>query len=349
VCPVGLVTSRETYTPHAWALTIESVKRGQLTWNEETGQVLYACADCGLCQAHCVTDQALPDAIVSARTQIAGTAAAPAIVSDMADRLESRGHPYVGTAPAPSRAHGATALFVGDAAFHLRPAVFEAAMRLLRVAGTEVVPVGVGVSSGALASSLGLRDLASRQASRVVDEIRSTGCREVLALSAADRWAFEHVYPRRLDVPWPETVGVRTVTAVLASAASHGRLPIRPRGDRTGYALHDGCHSARVAHDPSPRALLSAAFETGQSCELFWRADRAHPCGATSGLQYTHPEIAGRLAQARVADARAAGARWLVTDDPACVAHLTAAETDGLTVLGLYELLAERLDQGPRS
>jgi len=31
VCPVGRVTSRETLTPHAWALTIESVKRGQLT------------------------------------------------------------------------------------------------------------------------------------------------------------------------------------------------------------------------------------------------------------------------------------------------------------------------------
>ena len=30
-CPVGHVSHRETYTPHAWALTIESVKRGQLS------------------------------------------------------------------------------------------------------------------------------------------------------------------------------------------------------------------------------------------------------------------------------------------------------------------------------
>jgi Fe-S-cluster-containing hydrogenase component 2 len=45
VCPVGHVTHRETLTPHAWALTIESVARGQLSWNAETSGVMYACAD----------------------------------------------------------------------------------------------------------------------------------------------------------------------------------------------------------------------------------------------------------------------------------------------------------------
>ena len=79
-CPVGFVTARETFTPHAWALEIESVRRGQLKWNPETVDVLYSCADCGLCRAHCATDRPLPDAIAAARAEVVKSGAAPASV-----------------------------------------------------------------------------------------------------------------------------------------------------------------------------------------------------------------------------------------------------------------------------
>ena len=81
VCPVGHVTHLETLTPHGWGLTIESVKRGLLTWNAETINVLYSCADCGACRANCVTDQPLPDAIASARAEASSPARPPALNS----------------------------------------------------------------------------------------------------------------------------------------------------------------------------------------------------------------------------------------------------------------------------
>jgi len=344
VCPVGHVTSRETFTPHAWALTIESVKRGQLSWNAETGDVLYACADCGLCQTHCVTDQALPDAVAAARAAAVAAGAAPAAVAEIGQALETHANPYGIPAPAPTRARGPVALFVGDVAFHRRPAVFEAAMRLLGAAGTEVVPVGVGRSNGAIASSLGLHETAGRLALSLIDEIRATGCGEVLVLAAADRWAFEKVYPTRLNLAWPAGVTVRTVTAVLAAALADGRVAFTARGDASEYAYHDGCHSTRVSRDRSARELLGAAFRTGQLRELFWREERAHPCGATSGLEFTHPAIARLLAEARLRDATEAGARRVVSDDPACVTHL--AEVGSREVVGLFELLADRLAGG---
>ncbi len=40
VCPVGHVTRLETLTPHGWGLTIESVKRNLLEWNDETIDLL---------------------------------------------------------------------------------------------------------------------------------------------------------------------------------------------------------------------------------------------------------------------------------------------------------------------
>jgi Fe-S oxidoreductase len=214
-CPVGHVTHRETYTPHAWALTIESVKRGQLRWNEETASVLYACADCGLCRSHCVTDQPLPEAIVAARMEIASAGVAPPVVGEIERRLRAHANAYVPEAPAASRQTAPTALFVGDVAHIRRPADVESALRLLGTTGIHALPICRGRSSGLLASTLGLRDVATSLATAVVDNVRATGATEVLVLSAADRWTFEHVYPVRLGVSWPASVRVIEVTEAL--------------------------------------------------------------------------------------------------------------------------------------
>src|SRR5690349_15083160 len=86
-CPVGHVTARETYTPHGWALLIDSAKRGTIAWTDETVAALYACADCGLCRAHCITDRPLPDAIAAARAELVAQGKAPAAVMELNDRL----------------------------------------------------------------------------------------------------------------------------------------------------------------------------------------------------------------------------------------------------------------------
>jgi L-lactate dehydrogenase complex protein LldF len=80
---------------------------------------------------------------------------------------------------------------------------------------------------------------------------------------------------------------------------------------------------------------------------MFWREQRAHPCGAIGGLEFTQPAIASRLADARLEDAASRGAKWVIADDPGCLNHLrgrqSGAAGQGLEVRGLYELLAEQL------
>ncbi len=102
VCPVGHVTKLETLTPHGWALTIASVRRDLLTWNDETVGALYHCADCGTCRAHCVTDQPLPDAIASARAEVAARGLAPDTIYTLAETLKRWGNPYGQQMPAAS-------------------------------------------------------------------------------------------------------------------------------------------------------------------------------------------------------------------------------------------------------
>lgn len=342
-CPVGHVTARETYTPHAWALVIESVARKQLSWTRETADVMYACADCGLCQAHCATDQPLPDAIVATRTELASAGIAPPAVYEVDRQLKAHGGAYGPAAPQGGVEKAATVLFVGDAAPHFGAASVAAARKLLQAAGAAAPAIGEGRATGLLASTLGLRDTAVALARTVVDEVKASGAKEVLVLGPGDRWAFEHVYPKRLGVAWPEGVAIREVTDVLAASHAGGRLRIRQAPEGT-YAYHDPCHTPRL--DParkSARALLAAALGPSGAKNLFFRERRSHPCGATGGLEFTRPQLADQLADARLDDAKRAGASCLVTDDPLCLHQLASRAGGGVTVKGLYELLAERV------
>jgi Fe-S oxidoreductase len=337
-CPVGHVTARETYTPHAWALLIESVARKQIAWNRESADVMFACADCGLCQAHCATDQPLPDAINATRVELAAAGLAPAPVYDLErrwrDRLVTKRH-------IPTGSH--TLLFVGDAVHEAEASTLVTVNRLLAAAGVSVDLIGAGRPSGLLASTLGLREVAVEAARAVVADVEASGAKQVLVLRPADRWTFEHVYPARLGTEWPAGVQVREVVTVLADAYASGRLGLRESPDGP-YAYHDPCHSPRTGRErPAPRALLAAAVGSDDAKSLFFREGRAHPCGAVGGLEITHPAIAARLAAARLEDASRAGARMLITEDPACHRHLEESGDGSVLVRNLYDVLAERL------
>jgi Fe-S oxidoreductase len=340
VCPVGHVTKRETHTPHAWALLIDSVKRGNLQWNAETADVLYQCADCGMCRTHCVTDRTLPEAIALARAEVAAAGLAPKAVYALRDGLARE----LTSAPSADTPRGEVALFAGSATTGEAAASLDAALALLSASGVRPATIGRGFSNGVVASTLGFPDLARSQARAVLSEIERAGSRQVLVLSAGDRYAFERVFGERLGVSWPEHVALAEVTTVLADAVTQGRLAFRRDDKAPPYAYHDPCHAPRIGRDGvAPRALLSAVMGDASARTLFWRVERAHPCGAVGGLEITQPEIAARLADARLADASAAGALSLVTDDPSCLRQLKSRSAASVTVVGLYELLAERL------
>jgi Fe-S oxidoreductase len=348
VCPVGHVTRRETLTPHGWALTIASVRRGLLQWNADTVDALYACADCGMCRTHCVTDQPLPEAIVAARAEVVASGLAPQTVYNIGKTLEERGSAYGAIEADEGTARGPIGLYVNDAVAACGPGSASAARRLLAAAGIDTVPVAVGRSNGLVASALGLLDTAARLGQALLRAVETAGCRELMVLSPGDRFAFEHVYPERLGLPWPTGVAVTEVTMALAQATEDGRLRFRSTADTASataaWAYHDPCHAPRVGRDPArPRALLAAALGPSSAQDLFWRSERAHPCGAIGGLERTQPDVAADLAHARIADATAAGATSLVSDDPECVAQLQRHASGGLTVVSLYELLESRV------
>jgi Fe-S oxidoreductase len=339
-CPVGHGTHNETLTPHGWGLTIASVKRGLLTWNPETVDVLYSCADCGNCRAHCVFDQPLPDAIAAARAEVVAHKLAPAVVYELDEMFKKWGNPYQKQTPEPVKSKGEVALFVGDDAHYVWPAALDAALKLLKVVGVEPVLIGTGRNNGYLADSLGLPDTAKALAQATLDDLRASGASRLLVLSPGDAYAFGQLYSERLGIAWPGEVALQEVTVLLAENLDAGDLKITPLDDETPYAYLDPTHTVRVPDRvEAPRRLLAALFKT-PGREVFWRKDRAHPAGNTA-LQFTQPELAEQLTMGRLYDALGAGARRVICEEPGTLSALQrAAAQVRLEVLGLYELLA---------
>ena len=227
VCPVGHVTRRETLTPHGWGLTIASVQRGLLTWNSDTLDVLYSCADCGTCRAHCVTDQALPDAIATTRAEVATKSLAPTAAYEIHRALLEWSNPYEKHAPETVNGQAEIALFVGDDVKYLQPATLESALKLLEATGVKPVLIGIGRNNGYLASSLGFPETAKMLVQSTLEELRTCGARRMLVLTPGDYYAFSGMLKDRLDTEWPQGVEIQEVMSLLDEKYSSGVLKFK--------------------------------------------------------------------------------------------------------------------------
>ena len=343
VCPVGHVTRLETLTPHGWGLTIASIRRGVAELDEGTVNVIYSCADCGTCRANCITDQPLPSAIAAMRAEITSKSLAPEAAYRIREKLENWRNPY-GERPKPeTNGKGETALFVGDDAHFLAPQTIDAVLTLLSAIEINPVLVGVGRNNGYLASSLGFPEIAAGLMQETLDDLAAMGAKRMLVLSPGDYYAFHQLHEDRNGIAWPENVKIQEVIPLLAEFLESNELTFKQVSANGSYAYVDPTHSVRVpARFDAPRELLSAVMASAP-LELFWRRERAHPCG-NGGLQFTQPEISSHLAYSRLDDGVKSGARILYTEDPGSQAQLARyANRFGLEVKNLYELLAKQI------
>ena len=288
-------------------------------------------------------NQPLPGVIAAVRASLVEKKLAPAVVYELDSALNEWQNPYEKKAPKPSKGQGDVALFVGDETHYLWPGALDSALKLLAALEVDPVLIGVGRNNGYLASSLGLHETAQSLARATLDELKATGAKRLLVLSPGDYYTFSKLYEERLDIPWPEDVELLEVTTFLAEQLEMGILKLKQSTDETPYAYVDPTQAVRVPsrHD-APRKLVNSVFPTSGR-ELLWRRERAHPVGNTA-LQFTWPDIAEKLTDARLQDALQCGAKTLISDDPGTLHTLSEkADQFELRVQGLYELLASHL------
>lgn len=358
-CPVRRMTRNESTSPHGWALLISSVQRGMLQWNAETVDVLYHCSDCGNCQGNCATDRPLPYAIQAARANVVQLGHTPARVKALDEKFQQWSNPY-GEPPqvdtmqvlkdawdaltkkhdADTARKNAVILFVGDAAYHLKPQVVDAAEKILRALGDEPIRFREGRASGYLPYSVGLWDTARRLAQEVVLALQLSGAARVITLSTYDAHALKNVYAE-LGVALPDNVNVMTLVDYLAAASAGDKLNMQPR-QNIAYTYHDPSQAVRLkSHGLNARVLATEALGS-EPREMLYRETIATPVGNSGGLAFTQPALAETLARTRIQEAKSTGAEIILTDDPLDTATLEKY-ADGMQVWNLFQVIAEQM------
>jgi len=102
----------------------------------------------------------------------------------------------------------------------------------------------------------------------------------------------------------------------------------------------DPCHLGRYAKQYlAPREVLS---RVGLTLKEVWRSGyNSLCCGAGGGVIFSNPKLAKRYAANRWEEARATGARVMVTACPFCYANLQGSKPKGYKVIDITSLVAQ--------
>jgi Fe-S oxidoreductase len=313
-CPVARAKTSDAVHPTGLASAAIGAKRGTLPWSV-AGEVVYECTMCGACKTPCALDVDVPAWLRPARAEAVALGAAPAAVTEIAQRAEETGSPYGVRFTAPS-GEGDVAYVPSCTTVARTPEVMVAVLAVLESAGVRARVVHPGCCGGAL-DDLGCTDLASRLHARMSDAIGD---------------ASAVVTDGPLCARWLDAIPF----AIYADGLiAEGRLTPRRGVERAAY--HDPCVLGRhLGRYDEPRRVLAAIF--GELVELPYTRERARCSGGGAGLPATDPDASAAIAAERVAEIREAGADVVVSACPRCKVQLRDAG-----VRDIAEVLAEAL------
>ncbi|NLN18013.1 MAG: (Fe-S)-binding protein [Firmicutes bacterium] len=329
VCTSGVVTGLESNTSRGYALLADRwYTRGVLP--EGGADAFYACMQCGLCKATCVSDRDLPDAILTLRSEFVERHMQPRNVREARAKVMS----------------AQTALNGASGISPYRPELGG----ITFAAGGLLTPEGIGPLVKALRAlaekhdqpfsvleseivcehmlfDLGYRDDAVAAAGRFLKRLQESGVKTLITACSQCYDMYVRRYPQ-WGITWPEDVEIihlvmwleKLSLTPLPDAAATGRI----------WLYHDDASLARwsVMHD-TPRAVLDRLLP-GRWLEFPLNRERAYACGATGAMPLVRKDIAmgaaERLFDAALETAAAHEATpCIVTACARCSDHLDAA------------------------
>jgi L-lactate dehydrogenase complex protein LldE len=235
------------------------------------------------------------------------------------------------------------ALFVTCLVDQVAPATGRSTVQLLEENGCEVVFPEAQTCCGQPALNSGFPNEARRLARHFIEVFEDYDA--IIAPSGSCVAMVRNHYPDLFEgaaQARAEAVASRTfeLTQYIVEILERGGPPHpKPSGEAVTY--HASCHLLRELGvvDP-PRVLLA---EAGVVVDEMADPDRC--CGFGGTFSLDHPELAVPMADAKLDQAQATGARTIVACDTGCIVHLAArARRRGLAVevRHVADVLAER-------
>ncbi len=349
--PVDLfaqVTGKEANTPRGRGMTLWGLEKGLLSWESEgVSGIFYQAFLDGLPQEWCEGNYDFDEMIIDARKTLVEKGLAPAVVSEIAQRIRETGNPHgirgkgvsaiVGPSPAPIPE---IAIFLGSAARTERPQTATAFAEILRRLKIGFEVLEEETDSGFLAYQLGDFRAAAEQAKKIVTQLKSLRAKKLVVLSASAYRMFTTRFAR-FGSPLPEGLKVLHAAEFLGELLDGGKLVFKKKLNKP-VTYHDPCCLARFTYVLEPPRKLLAALCESPLVEMDWSGKQARSCGGCGGVPFTYPEISEKAGRLRVEEALKTKARILASADPECETVLSRVAQE-IEVKDIVELVAEAI------
>jgi len=288
--------------------------------------------------------------MLAARADIVVLGLEPQAVRQIKEDLLQTGNPFCRPpcerfqaieAPELSRPGAEVLYYVGCETAYQQPEIARAMLHLLRAAQVDFALLPGEHSTGKPLYLLGYRDEARAMAGRLVEQIRSTGCRTLVTTCPSALDAFTADYPALgLDLGAIEIVHA---AQYLDRLLKEKRLvPCNPIA--TKAAVLDGTYLGRSRKlFEEPRRVLASIPQLSLG-EMVWTRELAYSCGEPGGvLRLLHSELSDPLASRVLAEAVQSGVQTLATTCPTTKTALSAVPSAGLRIADVVELLAKAM------
>jgi hypothetical protein len=353
---VANLTRLESHSTRGRVMMLWRIAAGMIDWGPREVELVYQATLDSISEAFDVFHYPVSQYMLAARADIWAAGLAPDHIKSVVKASASTA--VAGQAPTSQTER---LLIAGEIAQLGEEATLTSIRAALEINRIEA-PVW-RTSTGALAYTLGARDVAKDHATQVRAGIAASGAQTIIADGPETAWALTKIYPA-LGLDLPEQVTVKLLSEVLDEQ--------KPASNGSGTATRPELGTVFV-HDSRPACLLAdrmannlailpgyvedeSAFGTGSVYETprrlidrwggqrvfgTWTRSLAKSSGADDGLWLTYPRLAAGLAAQRLDYAEHLGATTLITDSPLAASFLAKhAGERQLKVKFLAELVA---------
>lgn len=339
VCPTFRESGWEAISPRARVLLSYGLLNDNLPADESVVEALSKCTTCADCYRRCPSKVKIVDIIECARKEIYDSGFAPDAYRRIAANIQSTGNPYgvegtvpdaIGEIPRPSE----VGFFVGCTTAYRSPDTGRIKLSLLQRIHPETTLVDTICCGSPLKRTGSGGVLFEKHVKENIARTRKLGIKKLIISCAGCYKTIKHDYPKS------EMVGIDVVHMIDYLNLNSAKLSFKPLNAVVAY--HDPCHLGRGTETyDAPRELLKK-IPGLNLVELAHNRKESLCCGGGGGLRATYPDMAQKIAERRVKEAKYSGAEILVTSCPFCVNNLRKGEETaktGIKIMDIAELI----------
>lgn len=335
-CPCGM-TMYGAYEPSGLMYMARGIAQGDLKWNEDLAKVLYSCTLCGYCDDFCQRGYRHTPAVEileELRTRIPEKLK-PAKIKKLSKIPPVKNNKLAallgyGIADITGKLRVNTILFA-DNSIIANTAKLKEIGFILEKRGKKVgcfISVPLPPVSANLLSAGAQTELEA--AIQTIDaKIEAHGIKNVIVYNPETLSVL-----KRFSKSGAEFVSITRICASLLKSkkAKKVKLPV--------VTYQDPCHLGRYAKEyAAPREIMK---KLGLDLKEMWRkGNNSLCCGAGGGVMLNNPALAKKYAANRWQEAKATGAKVVITACPFCNANLRQGKPRDIKVIDVTSLVAQ--------